>query len=115
MTYDVTELHNHLPEDQRLFYGVGVRTGSAVLGSVGSPERREFSAIGDAVDLSKLLQENAGRGEIMISAATYELVKDLFTCEPLPPRKTKDRTDFTVMYQVTGLRRKTGLLPSLDF
>ncbi len=115
MTYDVMELHNQLPEDQRLFYGVGVHTGAAVLGSVGSTERREFSAIGDAVDLSKLLQENAAGGEIMISEATYALVKDLFVCEPSAPRKTKDRADFTVMYQVRGVKRRTGELPVIDF
>ncbi len=114
MTYDVMELHKQLPEDQQLFYGVGVHTGAAVLGSVGSAERREFSAIGDAVDLSKLLQENAGRGEIMISEATYALVSDLFICEPLPPRKTRGRDDFTVMYQVSGIKRRTGILPSID-
>ena len=71
MVYDVLALHEVLPEDQRLFYGIGIHTGSAVLGNVGSQDRREFAAIGDALELSKLLQENAHRGEIIVSAATY--------------------------------------------
>ncbi len=107
MVYDVQALHEILPEEQRLFYGIGIHTGLAVLGNVGSQERREFAAIGDALELSKLLQENAHRGEIMVSADTYELVKAYFDFEPRTPEKTKDRTDFTVMYKVLG-RKKRG-------
>ena len=108
MAYDVAELHRGLPEEQRLYYGIGVHTGRAVIGSVGSPDRREFSAIGDALELSKLLQENALYGEIMVSPATYALFKDVFEFEPLPPRHTKGRPEFTLMYRLVGLKRKTG-------
>jgi PAS domain S-box-containing protein len=111
MIYDVLALHEVLPEDQRLFYGIGIHTGSAVLGNVGSQDRREFAAIGDAVELSKLLQENAERGEIIVSAETYEYVKDHFDFEALTPRKTKGRADFTVMYKLTGRKKRaTGSL-----
>ncbi len=111
MIYDVLALHEVLPEEQRLFYGIGIHTGMAVLGTVGSQDRREFAAIGDAMELSKLLQENAHRGEIVVSAATYEQVKDHFDFEALEPRKTKDRTDFTVMYKVVGRKKRaTGTL-----
>jgi adenylate cyclase len=72
------------------------------LGNVGSPERREFTAIGDAIDLSKLLQENAHRGEILLSEATYTQVSEDIDCEPLEPTKTKGRADFTRMYRVIG-------------
>lgn len=107
MRYDIEALHEVLPPDQRLLFGVGIHTGMAVLGNVGSRERREFAAIGDAVDLSKLLQENAARGEVLLSEATYQLVAESFECEPLTPRKTKGRPDFTVMYRVKGIKRRT--------
>ncbi|MBW4436376.1 MAG: GAF domain-containing protein [Pleurocapsa minor GSE-CHR-MK-17-07R] len=100
MRHEVASLHETLPPDQRLLFGVGIHTGLAVLGNVGSAERREFSAIGDAMDMAKLLQENAGRGEIVLSAETWAQVKDYIPCEPVAPRKTKDRADFTVMYRV---------------
>jgi adenylate cyclase len=108
MSYDIAELHEQLGEDQRLFYGIGVHTGMAVLGSVGSPDRREFSAIGDGIDFSKLLQENALGGEIMLSPDTYELVKDYFDFEEVAPRKTKGRENFTLMYKLTGIKRRTS-------
>ncbi len=106
MVYDVLALHEIMPEESRLFYGIGIHTGLAMLGNVGGQERQEFAAIGDAVELSKLLQENAGRGEVILSEATYEHVKDYFECEPCTPIKTKGREDFKVMYRLTGRKKK---------
>ncbi|MBE2183966.1 MAG: adenylate/guanylate cyclase domain-containing protein, partial [Anaerolineae bacterium] len=102
MRHEVQALHERLPEAQRLQFGIGIHTGSAVLGNVGGVERREFSAIGEAWDVARLLQENAARGEILLSAATYEQVKEDVECELLAPRKTRDREDFTAMYRVNG-------------
>jgi adenylate cyclase len=110
MMYDLYALHEVLPEEQRLFYGIGVHTGTAVLGNVGSEDRKEFAALGDAMDLAKLLQENALGGEVLLSQATYELVQDIYFCEAIEPRKTKDREDFTVMYKVLKLKKRTGIL-----
>lgn len=98
-------LHEELPEDERLFYGIGIHTGMATLGSVGSRERKEFSALGEATDISKLLQENAKKGEIIISTATYALVCDDFECEEIAVEKTKGY-DIAIAYRV--LRRKKG-------
>ncbi len=117
MRYDLLALHEDMPEDQRLFYGIGVHTGMVVMGNVGSNDRKEFSALGDAMGLGKLLQENAQGGEVLISSATYALVQDYFACESLPPRKNGGREDFTVMYRVVKHKPRTGPLnlDDLDF
>jgi adenylate cyclase len=106
MAYDVRALHEVLPPEQRLFYGIGVDTGMAMLGNVGSPSRKEFTAIGPPFNFAKLLQENALAGEIIISQNTYDRVKDIFITEPLEPRKVKGYTDFRVMYRVTGVKKR---------
>lgn len=106
MAYDVRALHEVLPPDQRLFYGIGVDTGYAMLGNVGSPSRKEFTAIGAPLNFAKLLQENALAGEIIISQSTYDRVRDLFTVEALDPRKVKGYSDFHVMYRVTGVLKR---------
>jgi adenylate cyclase len=110
MMYDLFALHEVLPEEQRLFYGIGVHSGTAVLGNVGSEDRKEFAALGDAMDLAKLLQENALGGEVLLSQATFDLVQHIYHCEAIEPRKTKDREDFTVMYKVLKLKKRTGML-----
>ncbi|MBN2302950.1 MAG: GAF domain-containing protein [Anaerolineae bacterium] len=104
MAYDVQAFHEVLREDQRLSYGIGIDTGVAVLGNVGSPSRKEFTAIGLPFNFAKLLQENALAGETIISQQTYERVKNVFTVEALEPRKPKGY-NFQVMYRVTGLQR----------
>jgi adenylate cyclase len=117
MMYDLFALHEILPEEQRLFYGIGVHTGAAVLGNVGSKERKEFAALGDAPDIAKLLQENALGGEVLVSEATFDLVQHIYHCEPLEPRKNKGHEEFTVMYRVIKLKKRTGMLDldSLNF
>jgi PAS domain S-box-containing protein len=105
MVQNVQALHSSLPPDKRLLYGIGVHTGSAVLGNVGSPRRKEFTAIGGSLLLAKALQENALGGEVILSQDTYNIVKDKVTAEPIEPRKDKDQRDYSVIYRVTGLVR----------
>lgn len=110
MMYDLYALHELLPPEQRLFYGVGIHSGPAVLGNVGSPERQEYAAIGEAVEVSKVLQENARGGDIVISAATYALVADYFVCEAFTPARVRERYDLTVAYRVLRRQKRTASL-----
>jgi adenylate cyclase len=48
-------------------YRIGMHTGVATLGNVGSPNRRDFTAIGDSINLCKRLEENSKYGEIIVS------------------------------------------------
>ena len=80
-------LHEVLEPNQQLYFGIGIHTGPAVLGMVGGASRIEFAALGEAADDCKFLQENAEPGEIIISAATYERVKDYFEAEAMTPKK----------------------------
>lgn len=112
---DLRALHEVMPPNQRLFYGVGIHTGMAVLGSVGSEDRREFAAIGDATELSKILEGNAQAGEVVISSATYEQVCDHFGCEAFVPEKTKGRSDLTIAYRVLRQKKPTGPVSLDDF
>lgn len=106
MAYDVRALHEVLPPEQRLGYGIGVATGVAIVGSLGSPDRRVFTALGPPVTLARLLQENALAGEIVISAATFEQVAPLFAAESIPPRKQREGVAPPAMYRVSGVRRR---------
>ncbi len=95
---------SELSEDRRLHFGMGIHTGEAVAGNVGSALRKDYSAIGDAVNLSKRIQENAQADEILISSDTYEQVKDWVLVEALEPMQVKGRQNLEQIYRLLGTR-----------
>jgi len=54
------------------YYTIGIYTGVATLGNIGSFQRRDFTALGKSINSAKRIQENAARGSITIGQATYE-------------------------------------------
>ncbi|QPC84501.1 GAF domain-containing protein [Phototrophicus methaneseepsis] len=107
---DLMAQHEVLPEDERLFYGIGVHTGPAVIGNVGSQDRKELAALGEAHDIAKYLQEQAGEGEIIISQAVYDEVEDVFECAPVEARRPKPGYEDVAMYRVVKRKKATGSL-----
>jgi adenylate cyclase len=50
--------------------GIGINTGEAFVGVVGTADHLEFTALGDNVNVSARLASAAGRGEILVTEAT---------------------------------------------
>ncbi len=65
----------------------------------------EYTAIGDAVNLAKRLQESAGGGQILLSNSTYDLVKDRVVVNALDPIQVKGRQALEQVYELLDVRR----------
>jgi len=83
-------------------FGIGINSGPAVVGNIGSQERLDYTAIGDTVNLAARLESNAKPGQILISKETYERVKERFQVTTLDPIKVKGKENLVQIYQVEG-------------
>ncbi len=69
---------------QTVNVGMGVNSGEAVVGNIGSRDFMDYTVIGDAVNTASRLQNQSKAGEITISESTYQLVKGrVSVSEPL--------------------------------
>lgn len=91
---------SELPSSKLLHFGIGIHTGDAVVGNVGSAQRKDYSAVGDVVNLCKRLQELAGADQIIISRRVYERVRDYALVESLAPVKLRGRKAREEVYRL---------------
>lgn len=63
--------------------GVGVNAGEVLLGIFGGALRQEYTAIGDCVNVAARLQGQAKGGEVVVSDAVYQKVKDIAKAEDM--------------------------------
>ena len=74
-----------------------------MVGNVGSAQRKDYSAVGDVVNLCKRLQEIAGSDQIIISRPVFERVRDYALVESLAPVDLRGRKAREEVFRLVGM------------
>jgi len=85
---------------EKFAVGIGINTGSVIMGNVGSENRLDYTAIGDIVNTAARLQQIAKGGEIIIGPETYHQTKNHFPIRKKGGLQVKNRSEIVMCYEV---------------
>jgi len=88
-------------QDKETFeMGIGINTGSAIVGNVGSENRMDYTVIGDTVNVAGRLQQIAKGKEIIIGGQTMRQIKGRFRMRKKGKLRVKNKTEPVICYEV---------------
>jgi class 3 adenylate cyclase len=81
-------------------FRIGINTGPALIGNVGSAELRSFNVVGDAVNVAARLETSAEPGSVLIGETTYQVIADRVEAIELGPLELKGKDLPVVAYRL---------------
>ncbi len=100
----VARLHEQMPPDYHLNYGVGINVGDVVVGFIGTSQQMNYTAIGSSVNLTSRLQNAAAPGQILLTETAYRRVERYVEARALSPIEVKGFNEPIPVYEVLGLK-----------
>ncbi len=87
---------------------IGINTGEAIVGNIGSAKRMDFTVIGDVVNVAARLQELAKEleADTLVSKATFREVEGQFRFQQVPPMVLRGRRESTAIYRLMGVEEE---------
>ncbi|MFH2008085.1 MAG: adenylate/guanylate cyclase domain-containing protein [bacterium] len=94
-------------QEQPIQIGIGINSGDAVFGALGSTKTMQYTVVGDTVNVASRLCSLAQAGEIIVSDDTHKLIGDKFETVELPPARVKGKASEIQVFNVIGFRSET--------
>ncbi len=83
--------------------GIAVNTGAVVVGNIGSERRTKYSVVGAHVNFTSRIEAFAVGGQVLISPATYERVRDLVRVDGEVQAQMKGVSGTVTLYNIQGI------------
>jgi adenylate cyclase len=87
----------------RFQMGNGNNTGAAVVGNIGSEQRAKYTVVGSAVNVAARVEGATVGGQIFITAATYEAIRDIAHVDAPVFAQMKGLTEPLALYELHAL------------
>lgn len=104
--YEISKKADYLRDKYNSLYGkpvtfgIGINCGEAIVGNIGSRNRKDYTAIGDTVNTASRLEGSAKAGQILISDAVYNALSDRIDTTCIGSLSLKGKTKTVKAYQV---------------
>ncbi len=86
--------------DVEIRLGIGVNSGEAIVGNVGSDKRMEYTVIGDVVNVAARLEAIAAPNQLLVGEATQRLAGRTFELTSLGEKNLTGRRKTSTVYQL---------------
>jgi len=100
MSKELEAMMDKIGMEKKFEVRIGINTGRVVAGNMGSPNRMEYTVIGDPVNLASRLESIAQPNQIIIGEETYKEVKGKFKVKKIGLKKVKGKSEEILVYEV---------------
>jgi adenylate cyclase len=109
----LTEFNSERKEGPHLRIRIGINSGKAVAGEIGSINKKEYTVLGDVVNTASRLESSVAKpGMVVIGENTYNAVIDQFECKSMGSFTLKGKEKVVSVYEVVSLARAADAAPA---
>ncbi|OGF44926.1 MAG: hypothetical protein A2231_05885 [Candidatus Firestonebacteria bacterium RIFOXYA2_FULL_40_8] len=85
--------------------GIGVNTGKVIMGPMGSHRKKEYTIIGETVNMAACLEDRAYRNQILITGEVYNKIEKYIKAKKLDELCLKDKDRPVTIYELEGIKQ----------